>query len=81
MGFIFKHIFSRTVFYTPPLPFQKIKLSTISKLHITQTGLSLVQTNRRSTPTKPKAVPQHLNVLSNIHYERMEQEEIHLSAK
>jgi hypothetical protein len=81
MGSRFKHISSRAVFYTPPLPFQKFKITTISKLHITQTNLSPVQTNRRSTPTKPKTVPQHLNVLPNIYSERTELEEIHLSAK
>jgi hypothetical protein len=29
MGVRFKHISSRKVFYTPPLPFQKIKISNI----------------------------------------------------
>jgi hypothetical protein len=39
------------------------------------------RTNRRSTPSKTKTAVQHLYFLSNTYYERMEQEEIHLSAK
>jgi hypothetical protein len=39
------------------------------------------QTNRCSTPTKTRTVLQHLFVPPNIHYEGMEQEEIHLLAK
>jgi hypothetical protein len=39
------------------------------------------QTNRRSTPTKTRTVLQHLFVLPNTYYERMEQEEKHLLAK
>jgi hypothetical protein len=39
------------------------------------------QTNRHSTPPKTPPVPQHLLVLPNTCYERMEQEETHLSAR
>jgi hypothetical protein len=39
------------------------------------------QANRGSTPNKTKTVLQQLYVLPNTYYERMEQEEIHLSAK
>jgi hypothetical protein len=45
-----------TVFYTP-LPFQKIKVSIISKLHVTQTDLSIVQKmNLSQSWTQPTAV-------------------------
>jgi hypothetical protein len=43
-------------------------------------GPIMVLTNRRSTPTKITPVLQHFNVLPNIYYEKMELEEIHLSA-
>jgi hypothetical protein len=39
------------------------------------------RTNRRSTPTKTKRVLQHLHILPNKYYERMELDEICLTAK
>jgi hypothetical protein len=39
------------------------------------------RTNCRSTPTKNQAVLQHLYLLPINHYEKMEQEEIHLLTK
>jgi hypothetical protein len=38
------------------------------------------RTSRRSTPPKTPPVLQHLIVLASTYYERMEQEETHLSA-
>jgi hypothetical protein len=44
-------------------------------------GLIMDQTNRCSTPTKTRTVLQHLFVIPNTYYERMELEEVQLFIK